>query len=145
MGYDFTLMRFPRPTQPGLEASDQGPQVIHLGQIRQICAGIPALRPVEGSTSWTADLPDGPHVEVLVDPRAQPEFITVEFDRYASQADYLAVRALVDQICSGLRLTITDDPDAGGPPEAVQTSGGSGSGVMGWLRGLFGGGQGEGR
>src|SRR4051794_39004680 len=110
MAYDFTLMRFPRATQPGLEASDQGPQVIHLGQIRQTFAGIPALRPVEGSTAWTADLPDGPHVDVHVDPHEPPEFITVEFDRYASQADYTAVRTVVDQICSGLRLTITDDP-----------------------------------
>jgi hypothetical protein len=140
MGYDFTLMRFPRETQPGLEAPNQGPQVIQRGQIRQVCAGIPALRPGSDDNTWEADLPDGPHVEVRIDPRAQPEFIMVEFDRYASQADYTAVRALVDQMCSGLRLTITDDPDAGGPPEEVQTSGGSGGGFMGWLRNLLGGG-----
>jgi site-specific DNA recombinase len=136
MAYDFTLMRFPRATQSGLEMPDQGPQVIQRGQIRQIFAGIGGIRPAGTGGSYVAELPQGPHVDIHIDPREPPEFITVEFDRYESQADYTAVRALVDQICDGLRLTITDDPDAGGPPEAAQPSG---EGFMDRVRRLFGG------
>ncbi|HUS13966.1 MAG TPA: hypothetical protein VM536_03015 [Chloroflexia bacterium] len=57
----------------------------------------------------------------------------MEFDRYDGAADYAAVRVVVDQICEGLRLTITDDPDPG--PE---DDGEPGGGFMGKLRGLFG-------
>jgi hypothetical protein len=134
MAYDFTLMRFPRPTQPGLEAPDPGPLPIQRGQIRQVMAGQAGLRPGAGPDTWQMEAPEGPHIEIHLDPRDPPEFVAVEFDRYASQADYTAARAVVDRLCEVLRLTITDDPDAGadlGRP--VETGG-----FMDKLRGLFG-------
>ena len=135
MPYDFTLMRFPRPTQPDLEAENQGPQPIQRGQVRQMLNGMPALHASADGRTYSADPADGPHIEIHIDPRDPPEFITVEFDRYASQSDYTTARALVDEICTALRLTITDDPDSGGSPEPAPTSGG---GLLDRLRGMFG-------
>jgi hypothetical protein len=138
MPYDFTLMRLPRPTQPGLEAPDDGPQAILRGQVIQVLSGMPELQPREPGLLYVADPPGGPHIEVHIDPRNPSEFVSVEFDRYASQADYAAARAVVDQLCNGLRLTIMDDPDAGPNPTADAEAPAGGGGLMDKIRGLFG-------
>jgi len=136
MPYDFILMRFPRPAPAGLEAPNQGPQPILRGQIQQSLAGMAEFAVRTAGSHYVAEPAGGLHVAVHVDPKDPPEFITVEFDRYATPADYLAVRALVDQLCTALRLTITDDPDAGADLQAALPAGGSG--WLDRLRGLFG-------
>ena len=137
MPYDFTLMRLPRPVPAGLEAMDDGPQAILRGQVVAVLAGIPQLQPREAGLLYVADPPGGPHIEVHIDPRNPPEFMSVEFDRDASQADYAAARAIVDQLCNGLRLTIMDDPDAGPTPTA-DAEAQAGGGLLDKIRGLFG-------
>ena len=139
MPYDFILMRLPRPTQPGLEALNNGPQPIQRGQITQVLDGLVGVQPSADGRFYTADPPGGPHIEIHLDPKVTVEFLAVEFDRYDTQADYVAARALVDQLCAGLRLTITDDPDVASLPPDEPDGGG---GLLGRLRGLFGGGRG---
>ncbi len=136
MPYDFTLMRFPRPTPPGLAGPEPGPQAILRGQVRKVLGEMPGVSAAADGQHYTTDLAAGQHVDVFVDPRDPPEFLTVEFARYATQDDYAAVRAFVDTLAEQLRLTITDDPDVGALPEAEE-AGGAGS-LMSRIRGLFG-------
>ncbi len=124
MPYDFILMRLPRPTQPGLEPLSNGPQPILRGQITQVLSGLPGVQPSANGAYYTADPPGGPHIEIHLDPKATVEFVAVEFDRYDAQADYTAARVVVDQLCEGLRLTITDDPDIASLPPDDEPGGG---------------------
>jgi len=138
MPYDFTLMRLPRSMPAGLEPLDDGPQAIMRGQVVAVLAGVAELQPREAGLLYVADPPGGPHIEVHIDPRNPPEFVSVEFDRYAGPADYAAARAIVDQLCNGLRLTIMDDPDVGANPTADADMPAGGGGLLDKIRGLFG-------
>ncbi|MGI8587826.1 MAG: hypothetical protein ACR2M0_09090 [Chloroflexia bacterium] len=135
MPFEFLLMRFPHPTQPGQEALDAGPQPISREQIRQVAGEMPELHPGPDGEGYITEPQGGPHIRIHVDPCEPPEFISVDFDRYAGQDDYATARAVVDKLCEGLRLTIADDPDATalGEEEAEAPAGG----LVDRLRGIF--------
>jgi hypothetical protein len=134
MPYDFILMRLPRPSQADIQPLNDGPQPILRRQIAQVVGEMAGVQAQAEGRYYSSDSPGGPHIEIHLDPKEPVEFLTVEFDRYDSESDYAAARAVVDALCAGLRLTITDDPH----PDALGPDDEAGGGLIGRIRKLFG-------